>query len=108
VDAQLKQQCRQTIYVATLTSVNTFGDGVYGSPAAVLCRCEPDQESADTAVGEELVTRYRIVTEAAINKTDRIWLPGDSQADATLARAVRKVQPCPGETGVIDHYESIV
>lgn len=108
MDPQLKAQCRQTIYVAKLASRDGFGDPTYGTPAAVLCRCELDEESSEAPDGQVLNTRHRIVTETEILKTDRVWLPGDSQADSTLARAVLKVQPCPGEDGTIDHYEATV
>jgi hypothetical protein len=108
MDPQLKAQLRQRIYVATLVSRDAAGDPTYGAPALVMCRCEDDQEESDSTAGEELVTRKRIVTESAIHKTDRIWLPGDDRTDATLGRTPMKVQELPAENGTIDHYETIV
>lgn len=94
--------------MATLASRDGYGDPSFNAPAAVLCRCEPDDATTEQPEGQELVTRYRIVTEAAILKTDRIWLPGDDQTDPKLGRQVMKVQPCPGEDGVVDHWETVV
>lgn len=108
MDPQLKAQCRQTIYVATEAARSSFGDPSFNAAAAVRCRCEPDDEASKVTDGEQRITRYRIVTESKINTSDRVWLPGDDQTNATLGRTPLKVQECPGETGAIDHYETTV
>jgi len=108
VDPQLRKTCRQRIWVAQLSAVDSFGDPSFGSPQPFMARVEDDQETEDRPEGEERLSRKRIVTEEQIRITDRVWLPGDSPTEATLARTPRSVQELPDERGVIDHYETIV
>jgi hypothetical protein len=108
MDPQLKAQLNQTLWVATLAFRDEAGDPTFNAAAAVLCRCEPDEEESESAAGEERVTRYRIVTEGPINKTDRVWLPGDDHTVDAMGRTPMKVQPCFDERGALDHCETIV
>lgn len=108
MDPQLKATCAQTIYVAAISSVSSYGDPTYGTPAAVDARVEPDVREIVGVSGERMVTSYRVITEAAIAINSRIWLPGDSSADATLARHPMKVTSFPGEDGNTHHYECYV
>lgn len=108
MDAQLKAQLRQIISVATQTSVSAAGDPSFAAPTAVAARVEDDVSTTSSKDGGERVSRKRIVTEAAIRISDRIWLPGDSTADASLARSPMSVQELPDELGSTDHFETVV
>lgn len=108
MDPQLKAQCRQRIYVARLSSRDSFGDPTYAAPQPIMCRCEDDQETANGPDETELKTKKRIVTEEQVLTTDRIWLPGDLPTDDSKARSPVSVQELPDELGAIDHYETIV
>jgi len=109
MDPQLKATCRQTIYVARASTTNGFGDVSYGTPVPMQARVEDDVEDSDVgSEGVERRTRKRIMTEGRILTTDRVWLPGDSPATASLGRQPLKVQELPDELGVIDHYETLV
>lgn len=108
MDAQLLAQLRQTINVATLVSANALGDPTYSAPTAVACRLEDEQRDEDNPDREQTVSRKRIITAVQINRTDRIWLPGDSTSDTSLARKPEQVQMLPDEFGNADHWETIV
>ena len=107
MDAQLKKQLAQTIYIASPASVDAFGQITYDPPVAIPARVETGRDTKDEgADGEELASRMLIITEAAITIMDRVWLPGDDQTDATLARRPLSVLALPDEKGAIDHYET--
>jgi hypothetical protein len=113
LDPQLRAQLAQTIYVASASTVDNYGQVTYGTPAAVKARVE-NLSSIDggqggaigSTDGEERASSMLIITETAIALSDRIWLPGDNQADPTLARRPISVLVLPDERGAIDHYET--
>lgn len=104
----LKKLLRQSISVATLSSRNAAGDPTYGTPATVSAWVERENKVIHSSVGEERVTTHIIITEDAITETDRIWLPGDSSADATLARRPAIVDAILDELTQVTHYETRV
>lgn len=106
LDPQLKKQLAQTIYVASASSVDSYGQASYGAPVAVKARVENDSSIKDDADGEERASSMLIITEDAIALSDRVWLPGDNQADATLARRPISVLVLPDERGNVDHCET--
>lgn len=108
MDPQLKAQLRQVINVAPLTGVDAYGDQSFGAAVAVNARVEDDVSTKYGSDEVEQESRKRIVTESAIRLTDRVWMPGDSAADATIARTPMSVQELPDELGVIDHYETVI
>jgi hypothetical protein len=108
MDPQLRKTLQQIINVATVSSVDAFGQATYGTPVAMQCRLEDMTDDGDNPDREQITTRKRIVVEQQVNKTDRVWLPGDSPTDATLGRQPYQVQSVPDELGRIDHYELIV
>lgn len=114
MDAQLRSQLAQTIYVASASTVDNYGQVTYGSPAAVKARVEDERAVSsgsrggvlEVEDGEERGSSVLIITETAIALSDRIWLPGDNQADPTLARRPVSVLVLPDARGAIDHYET--
>ena len=114
LDPQLRAQLAQTIYVASASTVDNYGQVAYGTPAAVKARVENlssiDSGSRGGAIGvsdgEQRASSMLIITETAIALSDRIWLPGDNQADPTLARRPISVLVLPNEKGAVDHYET--
>ena len=109
LDPDLQRMFRQTIYVAQPRGDNTLeGDLVYGSPAAVVCRCEPSTVVTDTSpTGEETVSEWLILTATAIGNRDHIWLPGAS-VTAANARMPQRVDEVTDEDGSVSHYEVLV
>ena len=106
MDAQLKKQLAQTIYIASPASVDAFGQITYDPPVAIPARVENDSSVKDDADGEENASNMLIITEAAITIMDRVWLPGVDETDATVARRPLSVLALPDEKGAIDHYET--
>jgi len=114
MDAQLKKQLAQTIYIASPASVDAFGQITYDPPVAIPARVENDSSvkagasggAIEVEDGEEKSTKMLIITEAAITIMDRVWLPGEDETDATLARRPLSVLALPDEKGAIDHYET--
>ena len=114
MDAQLKKQLAQTIYIASPASVDAFGQITYDPPVATPARVENfgavTSGSRGGAIevedGEEKSTKMLIITETAITIMDRVWLPGVDQTNAALARRPLSVLALPDEKGAIDHYET--
>jgi hypothetical protein len=116
MDPQLRSQLAQTIYVAAPSTVDSYGQVTYGSPVAVKARVELQRStenggrggSLSTSDGEESASSTLVITETEIKPESRIWLPGDNQADPTLARRPLSVLRLPDEKGATDHYETRV
>lgn len=108
MDAELRALLGQTIYVASVASRDSYGQATYGTPASRAARVETSSRVVKLATGEQLQTSHRIFVEAALYQEDRIWLPGLSSADATLARRPLLIEDIPDEDGAIDHYEVYV
>ena len=109
IDPQLKAQLSQTIAVAAATSTpTTSGDPTWSAAANVSARVVPKRTIMAGAGGEEIVSSYMIVVENSIGINDRIWLPGDSSADATLARQPKAVDQGVDEFGNTSHFEVYV
>jgi len=106
VDPQLKAQLRETISVAAATGVDAAGDPSYAAPATRSARVVNVTETHERGDGTLLKTTIAIVTETAVSMTDRIWLPGDSSADATLARVPRFIEKAIDEFGSLDFYRT--
>ena len=109
LDPQLRAQLAETIYVASPGSVDTYGQITYSAPTAVKARVEYRPKiGSKPGEGEEGESDTFVITESAISIVDRIWLPGDSQSDPTLARRPMSVLRLPDERGAVDHYETRV
>jgi hypothetical protein len=116
MDPQLRSQLAQTIYVAAPSTVDNYGQATYATPVAVKARVELQRStesggrggSLSTSDGDESASSTLVITEAEIKPESRIWLPGDNQADPTLARRPLSVLRLPDERGNVDHYETRV
>ena len=114
MDPQLRSQLAQTIYVAAPSTVDSYGQVTYATPVAVKARVELQRStesgggSLSTSDGEESASSTLVITETEIKPESRVWLPGDNQADPTLARRPLSVLRLPDEKGATDHYETRV
>lgn len=114
MDAQLRAQLAETIYVAAPSTVDNYGQTTYAAPVAVKARVEHlvstisggRGAAAEVTDGEQSASSMLIITESEIKPESRVWLPGDNQADATLARRPLSVLRLPDERGNVDHYET--
>jgi hypothetical protein len=116
IDPQLRSQLAQTIYVAAPSTVDSYGQVTYATPVAVKARVELQRSTEsggrggaiDNQDGEQSASSTLVITETEIKPESRIWLPGDNQADPTLARRPLSVLRLPDERGNLDHYETRV
>ncbi|QDP63948.1 MAG: hypothetical protein Unbinned3992contig1000_62 [Prokaryotic dsDNA virus sp.] len=106
MDPQLRSQLRETIHVSTQTGVDAAGDASYAAPAARLARVVNKRDTVERADGTRLDTDVAIITEAEIGLHTRVWLPGVSSADATLARVPRFSERAITEHGQVDFFRT--
>jgi hypothetical protein len=71
---------KQTISVASVTSVDATGKLVYGSPRSVSARVEPSRRMVRKQNGDDVQSTHRIYSLDAILINDRVWLPGLSSS----------------------------
>jgi hypothetical protein len=108
MDPQLKAQLRQTIGVAARSSVDSYGQATFGAASNVAARVEEERRRIERRDGTFVESTHRIYTETAITYESRIWLPGDSTSDATLAREPQQVHSIVDELGTVHHYEVVL
>ncbi len=78
-----------------MTGRTAAGDPLFGPAVAIACRVEGSTATLRSSTGIETNTDTRIISEVAIAKTSRVWLPGTNTADASAAKVPRKVRLCP-------------
>lgn len=113
LDPALTALLTDTVSIASVASVSSSGQPTFGAATAYSARVEEDPkllEQADQRNGARTViqTTHAIYLDSTREPLcgDRLWLPGDSSSDATLAREVRQVVRLPGLTsGSTSHYE---
>jgi hypothetical protein len=109
MDPQLRATLAETAYYASVSSVSTSGDPVYGAATAFVCRTELDRYFHGPLFmprqGEEEETNVVIYTEVDVPDDALIWLPGVSTASATGGRRPKRREVARGPTGAISHYE---
>ena len=76
-----------TITVKSQSGAGTAGDPTYGSGTSVSARVQYGKDRTETEIAHDVV----LYTTTEIKPDDRIWLPGDSTSDDTLARRPKKV-----------------
>lgn len=108
MDVQLRRSLDQTVYKAGAASISSQGDITYASPTSLSARVEAFEQNVDTKDGRAVKTTHLIVCETAIDKADRVWLPGVDQTNSALAREVLSAASFTDGKGAIDHYEVYV
>lgn len=106
MDPQLITQLGESIYVSAASGVDAAGDSSYAAPAIRSARVVNVRDTIERADGTILKTTVAIITEAAILLSDRVWLPGVDQTDATLARVPRYIEKAINEFGDLDFYRT--
>lgn len=104
-DPQLVKQFAQKMSYAIPTGVGVDGELSYGLARTMSARVEPIDRTRELGRGTRLDTTYRIYTETVIQMDFRLWLPGDSALDRTLARRPKFILELVDENGDLDHYE---
>ena len=97
----------QAVSVAVPSTVNSDGELSYGTPVSVACRLQKNARIMKTPDGQDIISDTQILTLTAIGEQDRIWLPGQSTSDATLARTpqlVKSIQMISGGSTVYEAF----
>jgi hypothetical protein len=80
MDPQLLDQLKQTIWVASRVSADSYGKWTYGTAAERAARVIGRSSLVRDATGREVVSMVQLILESPISLTDKLWLPGE---DAT-------------------------
>lgn len=106
MDPQLKAQCAETVSVATVATADAAGDFTYNAATTLAARVVNVEQTHERADGTVVKTTIVIITENEIKLSDRVWLPGDNPATASLARVPRFVEKAVTELGTTDFYRT--
>jgi len=113
MDPQLVKQLRETISIATASGVDAAGDASFNAPSTLSARVVNITETSELgrlagSDGTIPKSAIAIITQTEIPMNARVWLPGLSSADATLARNPHYVEKAIDEFGNLDFYRTIV
>ena len=73
---------KQTAYVASFVSVDSYGTATYSVKRPILCRVQQERRATRRASGEEATTTHVLYTDQPVALTDRVWFPGVDPATA--------------------------
>lgn len=85
-----------------------YGDAQYSAAATLACRWEPRQQIVRDAKGIERLSIGTLFTATAVGDQDRLWIPGASTSDASLARKPIRVDTVKEKDGTVSHYEVVL
>lgn len=85
--------------VASVAGVDSYGTPTFGQPRSLWCRWQQLRRMARRANGEEVVVNHVLYTDAPVQLTDRVWLPGASTSNTEAARSPISVTASPDKTG---------
>lgn len=109
MDIQLRGWLTETAYYKVPASVDSAGTETFGTATSFLCRSELQEVMHGPMyiprAGEDVEWMHLLFTITDIPRNARIWLPGDSTSDTSLARKIRRKETVRDEEGVISHYE---
>jgi hypothetical protein len=108
MDPQLKAQLAETVYIAVASGVDSAGDYSYGAPVARSARVVDVAADSEGPDGTNEASDAVLIVEAEVFESDRVWLPGVNQADATLARRPKRIERGVGEFGTTDFFRVTV
>lgn len=80
-----------TVTLASKTGRGSSGDPTYGSQSTIKARVEPVTRLVMGVDGNEKMASTRLISESAVQITDRVWLPGDDTAVANESKQPIKV-----------------
>jgi hypothetical protein len=106
----LRRWLTETASYATVTSVSSAGDPVYGAPISFVCRSEFEVQFHGPMFvprqGEEQELFTRLFSEIEIPLDARVWFPGTNTSDAAQSNKVKRRAVIRTDTGAVSHYET--
>lgn len=97
-----------TISIAQATGVNNQGEYTYAAAAVVKARVEQARRNVRRPDGSEINASHEIMLETAVYPTTRIWLAGQSTANAKLARTPLEVKSASSIEGDVTLYRILI
>lgn len=77
-----------TVTIAEVASRSNSGDPTFAAQTTRAARVELSDKTFRDNKGEEQQASHVVVTEAAISRNARVWLPGADTANANAGRQV--------------------
>lgn len=109
MDRQLQTWLTETAYYKTPSSITSAGVETFGAAVSFLCRTELRNNYHGPMfmprAGEDTEHMHLLFTTTNVPDNARVWLPGDSNADNTLAKKIRNKETVRDEEGAVSHYE---
>lgn len=93
-----------TITIASQSAVGAKGDPSYGTKTTAAARVQAGRDRHET----EIEHSHVIYTTSPVLVDDRIWLPGDSTSDTTLARRAVHVESSHDRGGTTTLYKVLL
>ena len=97
-----------TVHVASVATTNAKGVATYGAPVAVRARVLQRQSVVENADGEAVASTHVLQLTRALKPNDRVWLPGTSTSDPSVALTPLSVSEFPSLGGDTTLYEVAV
>lgn len=86
--SRLAHLLTDTVTYTTQTTFDSSGDPNFAASATAKARVEHGSFLALDDSGVERKATHKVITEADIPATARLWLPGDDTADANKSRLI--------------------
>ena len=90
------QMLTDTISHAALSGVDSDGQLTYATATSVAAKIQEKDEEISVGTEQSVTYRAEIITLTAMQRGDRVWLPGDSSANTDLAHTPRIIQKATG------------
>lgn len=90
---------QQTVHVASVTGVDSYGKSAFGAPRAVRARVEGTRRMVRRTSGDEAVASHVVYLLEEVKLTDRLWLPGKNTALADQSNVPLAVHSTPDKSG---------
>ncbi|MDD5229912.1 MAG: hypothetical protein PHC43_01130 [Candidatus Marinimicrobia bacterium] len=106
MDYQLRQQCRQTIYIATQAGIDyQTGEEVMGFASTYAARIMEKTQKVMTKNGIEVVSNSQIImfSSMSINCDFVVWVPGEDHTNWDQAHTPLAVKNAVDENGNYDY-----
>jgi hypothetical protein len=106
MDPQIKSQLKQTINIATVSSLGSSGDPTVGTKTQVAARVTQKKSYVPGSDGVNQLSDYLVLTETELTFDKLIWLPADDTSAS--GRRPLAITPAVNEKGTVDYYVTAV
>ena len=100
----LSSWLKDTITVAPMTGVDSYGQPQYGEQYTIKCRVEDKLQKVVNASGQEVMSNTEIACLESIGLQDHIWLPGADTTKPEQARMPLNVHQARNKSGSLELF----